>query len=879
MKKIYTFTLMLAISFLTFTGYAQDLTEDFKTSPAPFYTAKDAEFGQSVSIDGDYAVVGSPEANNETGEVYVLYNNGTSWEKIATLSPSTIQNGSYFGRSVSIKGDIIVVGATDYKGATYTSGAVFVFVKPTEGWSDIHETAILKASYGTDSYSFGFAVDISRDGNTIVVGEYYYEYQKLYIFEKPGDDWINMTQTAKAYPVGTTKFALSVSVSANGAVIVSGDEGRDDDGLSNNGAVFVFVRDGDTWNTGADIHETAVLLASDKASNDKLGTSVDISDDGNVIVGGAQNKDNGAVYIFEKPDGGWVNNTEVKKVVASDGATYDYFGNAVDISGNIIAIGAKGDDDGGIYNTGSVYIFEKTASEEWADITQKARFDASDRIGNMLYSEGGVALSGDIVIVGTPSTDNSQGAVYFHKKADTGWSDGTEYYKAPAIPYLSENHMYASYGYSVDISGDYGVIGAYKDNEQYGNIYVIHNTGTSWETVAVLTSSDVKYNSYFGKTVAIYGDVIVAGGLGTLYIFEKPESGWEDATETHKLTGTGGRTDIDIYGNTLICENGSNLDVFTNTDGGSWIDVTTKTVIPIGSTVKSVSISDNGSVIAAGISYYNSYEGGVYVVEKGVDDDWATATKTLLTASDGKANDYLGFSVKVTNDILVAGAYRNDDNGYYAGKAYVFVRPQDGWSSVDFKQKLYPGDPLTSDNFGSSVDIYENRIVIGASGRGRAYIFDREVDDSWETDAITQTYKLASGWSTEAYFGISVAIDYSTSASEFIVLIGESDNSETQTRAGATYIYHITDQVTLINEREEDRGLAVYPNPVNSVLNLTNDQIAKSVTILTLTGQKIMEELNVSANGRINLSDLKQGVYFVKIKIGNKVITRKVIKR
>jgi len=878
MKKHLLLT-VCAIAIFSFFGNAQDLTADYKTYPSPYYTTRSAQFGNSVSIDGDYAVIGAKNINRNKGGAYILHNNGTSWEQVAFLSPVKPIANSYFGCSVAIKGDYVVVGAYDYNGAAYKSGAVFVFEKPADGWSNMHETAILKNSYGNYNFLLGYSVDISRDGNTIIAGDPYYGC--INVFEKGTGAWENMVQSTTLRPsIGSTGAPRVISISSDGTIVTAGGSNYSSTGLSSNGAAFVFVRPGATWSEGGNsINQKAILLASDKANSDNLGSDVDVSGDGNVIVAGAKGKK--AAYIFKKPDGGWVDGTEVKKITPSDNACC--FGSSVDISENTVAVGSTGANNG-TYNTGAVYVFEKTSSEQWTEIVQKAKYTPSDGISNSYYSNGGIALSEDFVIAGMPIADNIEGAVYFNKKTEAGWTDGTEYYKAPACPYLSDYHGEAYYGYSVDISGDYGVIGAYGDNYNAGNVFVIHNTGSNWDTVAVLTASDAVGGygsaSKIGKTGAIYGDVIAAGGNGSIYIFEKPTGGWTDATETHKLEGTTlGYQSIDLYGNTLICDDGYNVDVFENTDGGSWTDVNSKTIVSIGQSITSMSISENEKIIAAGTPYINSSKGGVYVVDKTDSGDWGTVTKTLLSPSDAKANDYFGYSVKITNDILLAGAYYNNDNGTYAGKAYVFVRPKEGWSSVDFKQKLYPGDPLTNDYFGCSVDVYENRLIIGAFGKGRTYIFDREVNESWETDTITQTYKLNSSWGQSGQFGKSVSIGHSSLANEFLILIGEPDNDEQETNAGAAYIYHITDNSTFIRKEMSNADISIYPNPVQELLNIKGNSTVNSVSIMTITGQKAMEVINISGNGSINVYGLLPGMYIVKIKTGSGIVTKKIIKR
>lgn len=118
------------------------------------------------------------------------------------------------------------------------------------------------------------------------------------------------------------------------------------------GSAYIFRFNGVSW------VQEAKLTASDGAANDNFGWSVSISGDAAVI--GARDDDangifSGSAYVFEKPPGGWVNMTETAKLTASDGAAVDQFGSSVLIGGDVITVGAVGDDDNG-EDSGSMYV-------------------------------------------------------------------------------------------------------------------------------------------------------------------------------------------------------------------------------------------------------------------------------------------------------------------------------------------------------------------------------------------------------------------------------------------------------------------------------------------------------------------------------------------
>ncbi len=149
--------------------------------------------------------------------------------------------------------------------------------------------------------------------------------------------------------------------------------------------------------------------------------------------------------------------------------------------------------------------------------------------------------------------------------------------------------------------------------------------------------------------------------------------------------------------------------------------------------------------------------GQVDASREGVDGFVEEAT---LLASDGAAGDGFGLSVAVSGDRVVVGARLDDDNGTDSGSAYVFERAPDGsWLEA---AKLSASDGAAGDDFGRSVAVSGDRVVVGAhedddngSGSGSAYVFERAPDGSWfEAAKLT-----ASDGAADDDFGWSVAID------------------------------------------------------------------------------------------------------------------------
>ena len=274
----------------------------------------------------------------------------------------------YFGWSVSVSGSLIVVGANgdDDKGSN--SGSAYVFEKGADG--AVTQLAKLTAADGWGGDNFGWSVAVS--GSLIVVSAIYDDDKgsnsgSAYVFEKGADGAV--TQLAKltaADGAADDNFGWSVAVS--GSLIVVGAIYDDDKG-SNSGSAYVFEKGAD----GA-VTQLAKLTAADGWGGDQFGYSVAVS--GSLIVVSAIYDDDkgsasGAAYVFEKGADGAV--TQLAKLTAADGAASDLFGFSVAVSGSLIVVSAKYDDDKGS-NSGSAYVFQTNRED---DVEEEADEEAT----------------------------------------------------------------------------------------------------------------------------------------------------------------------------------------------------------------------------------------------------------------------------------------------------------------------------------------------------------------------------------------------------------------------------------------------------------------------------------------------------------------------
>lgn len=332
-------------------------------------------FGYSVATSGDTVVVGAFQrdcaAGSNCGAAYVFLLTFGEWTQLAKLTASDAVANDSLGRSVSISGDTIVVGANQKNSGR---GAAYVFVKPGGGWSNMTQTAKLTASDAATGDQLGWS--ISNSGDTVVVGAYLKnaETGAAYVFVKTGGGWSDMTQTAKMAASDAAfndDFGFSVSISGD-AIVANGK-----------GVAYVFNKPGGGW---INMTQTAKLTAPDGIG------SVSISGD-TVVTNG-----NESAYVFVKPGGGWSNMSPTAKLTASDGVGGDEFGHPVSISGDMIAVGAWQDNCAGGTFCGSAYAFEKPGSG-WSNMTQTTKLTSSDGNGGDQLGAS-ISIAGNTVVVG-----------------------------------------------------------------------------------------------------------------------------------------------------------------------------------------------------------------------------------------------------------------------------------------------------------------------------------------------------------------------------------------------------------------------------------------------------------------------------------------------
>ena len=349
-------------------------------------------FGCSVEINANDAIIGAyfddVGASTNAGSAYVFTYGGASWTQQAKLTASDYDTDDEFGTSVSIDGDTAIVGAPKEDASGASAGAAYVFVRTGSSWSQQQK---LIASDGEAGDQFGRSVSV--DGDYAIVGapEKNSGQGFSYIFKRTGGAWTQMT---KVGATGSNKLGWSVSI--DGAFVIMGAYGTN----SNTGTAHIYELVGSSW------YGKGALTASDGAISDLFGTSVAI--DGNYAICGAPGHDltsggEGAAYIFEKPTTGWTTMTETQKITASDAAVSDGFGRSVAVEGDYAIVTAPDNDDSGTAS-GSAYIF-KRGSSTWSEVVKLLASDGASQD----YFGWSASVSSPYAIVGAYADDNTNG--------------------------------------------------------------------------------------------------------------------------------------------------------------------------------------------------------------------------------------------------------------------------------------------------------------------------------------------------------------------------------------------------------------------------------------------------------------------------------------
>ncbi|MBO1320336.1 LamG-like jellyroll fold domain-containing protein [Acanthopleuribacter pedis] len=322
-------------------------------------------FGFSVAIDGDTLLIGaylSDGGEPDTGAAYVFERNHgglNHWGEVAKLSASDAGGGNHLAFSVALQGNTAVLGAPMAEG----TGSAYVFERHfggTEAWGEV-----LKVTSPESNLDDRFGSSVAIDVNTLVVGAYNGDGSEVdagsaYVFKRDQGNplqWHEIKELIASDGLVTDRFGWSVTIRKD--TIAIGADRHDVAGGINAGAVYLFERDHGGLETWGQVRKLFLLSPG---NNDRFGHSISLNEASETLVVATPWSNevlatSGSVSVFQRHFGGTQAWGKALVLTASEGASQDWFGYSVSMSGSSVLVGAPYDDDHG-RDSGACYFFE-----------------------------------------------------------------------------------------------------------------------------------------------------------------------------------------------------------------------------------------------------------------------------------------------------------------------------------------------------------------------------------------------------------------------------------------------------------------------------------------------------------------------------------------
>jgi len=640
----------------------------------PSTVVANARFGRAVAISGDYAIVGAYAHNsviNSEGAAYIFKRDSgaETWDQKAYLMAQSPSQSDYFGRSVAMDGDYVIIGApwedsNDITDQTinqtvgedgYNSGAAYIFKKNSgaETWS---QQAFLKADTPSETDYFGHSVSMS--GDYVIVGAYgdggssADKYGAAYIFKRDSgaETWAQKDSLTASTPGAQDAFGTSVSINGDYAIIGAPSEESNsinvpaNNGLPDSGAAYIFKRDSgaETWG------QKAYLKASTPGESYEFGQSVSINGD-YVVVGERKESTSGytsgAAYIFKRDSGAetWSQQAFLK---APTPTAWTEFGTSMAITGDYAIIG----------DIRSVYTYKANTNYTLSASTTGAN--------NMVLSDDGNRYAYIHGWTGATTQGAGTGGTLKVRSYNNGWSEDTVN-DSGSLSVSTGNGSKNLY-----ISGDGNVIvTAQVDSENYdsatdstnGKIYMwIRNSSTNqWDrtiinidnTLITGTPSAKNFNNWmtggFGGVAVNYDGTRIAfsnagvnddnsGDASDLFVF-----GRSGTTLTYlggvQTAGWGKicRCIFTKAGDKLFVGNYTDNDVKIYTIDSSSISLT-KTITTSGhTTAGQLGINETGTKMVY-------LKDNTNFTVRTTSDNWANSTETTKTYPSSREFNHVG---------------------------------------------------------------------------------------------------------------------------------------------------------------------------------------------------------------------------------------------
>jgi hypothetical protein len=712
----------------------------------------------SLALAGDVAVVGNTSddtAATDAGAVYVFLRNypaADAWGYWKTVTEPGASTGDNLGNRVVTDGRYLAVVSGS------TNNPVQLFGRNTGGadnWGRIKEFPLTVPLVGS-------AVDL--EGDVLVIGDFMpTTNEQVRIYERNAggpDNWgLVTTLTPADHPTSNRQFGASVSLA--GPWLAVGASQDKEAGGGNEGAVYVFHRDlggANQWGQMAkrlpDPSQAGELGSSVRVRGDTVVASAPLDPGGRSMFGTV---DGGALYVFQRNAGGsnaWGRTAKLLAETNTASLGWETFGEAgLGLGDDIIAATTFGQASAPL---GGARVFQEYACPDWTLLKKitpdspatNGEFGAAVVVDESYLSAGMPGSS--------PNASNEGGFVTFERNL----SGPDAWGQRSLVGGGGVTATNARSGSALALSPQYQVMGS-PGRSGYGGIQirgVIIGGGVTFSKF--ISAPDLEPGEQFGAAVAVWGDNVLAGaplndtaaiGAGAAFIFNRNQGGSNEWGLVRRLDPSPLPATADFGRSAALYRD----------------------IAAVGAPYESDLIDGMGAVY-------------VFQANRGGSNNWGQVRRLKVSGIDVP---YLGWSVALWGDVLAVGAVGDDSGTPNSGAVYLFERNRGGPDNWGLIKKVKSPTPQDNAEFGWSVALRGDRLVVGEPRRdddfadqGRVFVFERNQDGTDQWGFVTRIDPPAP--QLQAWFGASVAL-----INDRIAVSAPYEDSGTATNAGAVYLF------------------------------------------------------------------------------------------
>lgn len=823
-----------------FVGFSQCLTSFQKLAPELHQSPYTHDFGQSIDILGDIAVVGIPDSDSlqsDGGLVQVYQFKGDRWDNIATLYPSEPEVNMKFGYKVMIREDHIYVSSLTFLHVVPVhQGSIYVFKKPEGGWTSGHETARLKFPENVGLLGADFEVNEQEK----VLGVFSTE--ALFFYVQEGIDWTGHEEVLVMYPDNPAQIFQGLSIYDHNLAIT----------VKENYEFKILLKKAINSDWTEFIHLNTIYKESDNFSH--LGYHTELSDE-YLLAGALASTD--SLFLFHSSNG-WASIDKEIVLMSSEPLVKHHVTNdqkSIHMDDSVIVIRREYDDRSAVAS-----IYRKPVSG-WESATE----DQIVRFPELAspYTGGGFAYSNDHLLLQGAFEDypeTNENHILFYSL------DSTAEQLIDTKTYVEFNTSGSKYGREVAIYEDILAVSAYEFDSVSRFKDVVHlfqqNAEGQWNEINTIVSETSGGRSVnLGASIAFYKDYLALGApgfvedsmgrnTGRVFVYKK-NGNWSDVIKVAELQPSNWREaadealgmwhsfgyNIEMAENTIIVgapgkdlERGNNQDhgmlfIFEKGQDEEWKsgNETAKlhSEFSVGNAKIGASFAYKENTILALHHWSGDYNKAYVSVFERPEAGWLdTVENNVITIPcDNGYASFNGGMIKIQNDKVFIGDQLYRSGGIrFAGRILVLQKPFEGWDKLEIISSFTMANPVEYQALGSNFEVVGNIVITGSSFISNGYYWGEErkgevnvfqaLDPNWEE--VIELVKLDGDKETDVDgFGMSVSTDMDN-----FIIGALYDDSKTGFGSGAAYTVPMPPIVKLIDPvcaGEEEVQLLGYP--------------------------------------------------------------------